>query len=303
MHNSQSSKALSNIHAVTWMMGTLLSFSTMAVCVRNLSGEMATHHMLFFRSVIGLLFLSIVILIDKKNIRIKTNKLGLHALRNLFHFGGQYGWFMGIGILPLAEVFALEFTVPIWTLIIAAIALGEKVTIRKIVAILLGTMGVVIILQPGLAIIDNASFIVLASAICYAISHTATKSLSSSDSVIAILFFMCLIQLPMGLALSIHSWAWPTAVQWLWLLPIGLTALSAHYCMAKAMQYAEASTVVTLDFLRLPIIALVGVLLYSEQLELALLIGGLCMLMGNIINLNSPPQNAIPRKLTSNDQH
>jgi drug/metabolite transporter (DMT)-like permease len=192
--------------------------------------------------------------------------------------------------LPLAEVFALEFTVPIWTLIIAAIALGEKITARKVLSILLGGLGVMVILQPGIAIINAASFIVLASAICYAVSYAATKSLSSSESVVSILFYMCLIQLPIGLVLSIPNWVWPEGLQWVWLLTIGLTALSAHYCLVNALRYAEASTVVTLDFLRLPLIAVVGALFYSEQLDVALLFGGLLMLTANIVSLKQHEQ-------------
>ncbi len=276
------------MYAVIWMIGALFSFSLMAVCVRELAGEIATCQTLLFRSVIGLLCVSIILIASKEHVNVETKKLGLHILRNIFHFAGQYGWFLGIAMLPLAEVFALEFTVPIWTLIIASIALGEKIIMRKVLSILLGSLGVVVILQPGISIIDPASFIVLASAICYAVSHTATKSLSSSDSAISILFYMCLIQLPIGLFLSITDWVWPLGIQWLWLLIIGLTALTAHYCMAKAMQHAEATTVVTLDFLRLPLIALVGVVLYSEKLELALLIGGLLMLVGNIVSLKQP---------------
>ena len=279
------------MYAVAWMSGTLLSFSLMAICARELSEEIATSQTLFFRSAIGLVCIYIILLVSKERVKIQTNRLGLHTLRNIFHFAGQYGWFLGIGLLPLAEVFALEFTVPIWTLIVASLALDEKITARKVAAIMLGTLGVVVILQLGFAIIDTASFIVLASAICYAVSHTATKSLSSSDSAIPILFYMCLIQLPIGLFLSLSSWVWPVGLQWLWLLIIGLTALSAHYCMVRAMQYAEATTVVTLDFLRLPLIALVGVLLYSEQFELSLLLGGLLMLIGNIVSLKQPAYN------------
>lgn len=273
------------------MMGTLVSFSLMAICARELSEEIPTSQTLFVRSAIGLVCISILLLVSNKRVNVQTNRLGMHTLRNIFHFAGQYGWFLGIGLLPLAEVFALEFTVPIWTLIIAALALGEKITVGKIAAIMLGTLGVVVILQPGMSIIDSASFIVLASAVCYAVSHTATKSLSLSDSAMSILFYMCLVQLPIGLALSLSGWVWPDGLQWLWLLVIGLTALTAHYCMVRAMQYAEATTVVTLDFLRLPLIALVGVLLYSEQFEFSLLIGGLLMLIGNIVSLKHPSRN------------
>jgi len=279
------------MYAVIWMIGALLSFSLMAVCARELAGEIATHQTLFFRSVIGLVCVSIILLVSKNTLKIQTNRLGLHTFRNIFHFAGQYGWFLGIGLLPLAEVFALEFTVPIWTLIVAAVALGERITARKIVSVLLGSLGVFVILQPGVSIINAASIIVLASAVCYAISHTATKSLSSSESPMSILFYMCLIQLPIGFLLSMSNWAWPVGLQWLWLLIIGLTALSAHYCMAKAMQYAEVTKVVTLDFLRLPLIALVGVFLYSEQLEIAFIMGGLFMLAGNMVSLMQPEYN------------
>ena len=276
------------MRAVIWMIGTLLSFSLMAICARELSGHITTHQTLFVRSAIGLVCISIILLVSKKRVIIQTNKFSLHIFRNIFHFAGQYGWFLGIGLLPLAEVFALEFTVPIWTLFIAAIALGEKITLRKVTAILLGSVGVLIILQPGFSIIDTASFIVLGSAICYSISHTATKSLSASESAMSILLYMCLVQLPIGLFLSVSNWIWPVGLQWLWLIVIGLSALSAHYCMVKAMQYAEVATIVTLDFLRLPLIALVGILLYSEKLEISLLLGGLLMLAGNIVSLRSP---------------
>lgn len=170
----------------------------MAIGVRELSNELAVVQMLFFRSVIGLMCLGTIFLFTKPKINLRTEKLRLHCFRNIFHFGGQYGWFLGIGLLPLAEVFALEFTVPIWTLIIATLFLGEKITWMKLISVFLGILGVLIIVRPGFAIIDWASFVVLAAAICYSISHTATKSLSSSESAFSILFYMCLIQLPIG---------------------------------------------------------------------------------------------------------
>lgn len=270
------------------MIGALASFSLMAIGARELSGELSIFQILFFRSVIGLLFISFVILYFKNKVSIRTEKIGLHSFRNVIHFFGQYGWFLGIGILPLAEVFALEFTVPIWTLIIAAIFLGEAITTTKFISVFLGMVGVLVIVQPGYAILNSASFIVLAAAICYAISHTATKSLSSSESAISILFYMCLIQLPVGLLLSLANWSWPIGEQWLWLIVIGFTALSAHYCMTKAMQYAEVTTVVTMDFLRLPFIALVGMFFYGEQFEMSLIVGGALMLIGNLIRIKRP---------------
>lgn len=268
------------------MLGALSSFCLMAVGARELTGELSVFQTLFFRSVIGLLCLLSIILFSKKKISVRTKTFRLHAFRNIFHFAGQYGWFLGIGLLPLAEVFALEFTVPIWTLIIAAVFLGEAITTKKLLSVILGMVGVLVIVQPGYAIIDSASLIVLAAAFCYAVAHSSTKSLSSSESAISILFYMCLIQLPIGLLLSLANWSWPIGEQWVWLVLIGVTALSANYCMAKAMQYAEVTTVVTIDFFRLPLIAIVGILVYSEQFELSLILGGLLMLIGNLVNIS-----------------
>ncbi len=272
------------MRAIAWMLGTLASFCLMAVSIRELSGHIPVPQTLFIRSLIGLLVVFCILAVIQQVGLIKTAKLPTHVFRNLFHFGGQYGWFLGIGLLPLAEVFALEFTVPIWTAIIASIYLHEKMTRYRVMAILLGMAGVVCIVKPGIAIIDMASFIVLGAAFCYGISHTVTKFLSATEKPIIILFYMCLIQMPIAFLLSISHWVAPSNSQWGWLVIIALTALSAHFCMTKAMQSAEVTTVVMIDFFRLPLIAIVGVLLYQEAFDVAVLVGGILMLAGNMLN-------------------
>jgi drug/metabolite transporter (DMT)-like permease len=272
--------------ALAWLAGSLSSFSLLAVGARELSGEISIFQSLFSRSVIGVVYISLILYFSKQKFSIQTDKLKLHFSRNIFHFVGQYGWFVGIGLLPLAEVFALEFTAPIWTLIIAGIFLGEKITSRKLIAVIFGLLGVLVITKPGIEVVDVASFIVLGAAVCFAVTLVCTKSLSSSESPVLILFYMSLIQLPIGFVLAISTWTWPTLQQWFWLVIIGFTALSAHYCLSKAMQYAEVSMVVTVDFLRLPLIALVGVALYAEEFEISLLLGGLLMVVGNLVSLS-----------------
>lgn len=275
------------------MVGTLLSFCAMAVGARELSGHLSVFEMLFFRSAVGLVCIGALLVPARQRLHIRAQRIGLHGLRNAFHFAGQYGWFLGIGLLPLAEVFALEFTVPIWTLLVAAVALKETITRRKLAAVVLGLTGVIVIARPGYAILDPASFIVIGAAICYAVAHTCTKSLSHSEPAISILFWMCVIQLPIALLLSLPGWQWPRDGEWPWLTVIGLTALTAHYCMTKAMRHAELGTVVTLDFFRLPLIAVVGVLLYEEPFEMALLLGGLLMLCGNLVSLGAIPHPGV----------
>ena len=277
------------MHAITWMSGSLLSFCLMAIGARELAGEIPVFQTLFVRSAVGLLCVVAILYVTKQAALIKTKALGLHVFRNGFHLAGQYGWFLGIGLLPLAEVFALEFTVPIWTAIFASIVLKETLTRRKLIAIACGLLGVLVIVQPGVAIVNVASLIVLGAAICYAIAHTSTKALSATEKPIVILFYMCLVQLPVALALSLSAWVWPVGVQWVWLVSIALSALSAHYCMVKAMHYAEITIIVTMDFLRLPLIAMLGMLLYQEHFEFAIMLGGALMLLGNLVNAWGAP--------------
>jgi len=273
------------------MIGALTSFCLMAIGARELNGQIGIFQILFFRSIVGLLVLVPIILVSNTSSKrggfLFPKRIELHVVRNLFHFAGQYGWFLGIGLLPLATVFAIEFTVPFWTIIISYLFLKESITVKKVMAVLLGILGVIIIVQPSAEGANYASLIVLGAAICYAFSHVSTKSLSNTESPLAIIFMMCLIQAPLGLFLFIEGWTTPLGIQWLWLIIIGVTALSAHYCMTKAMQHAEVTFVVTMDMFRLPLISIIGVLLYSENFSVALIMGIILIMVGNWLNIYS----------------
>ncbi len=268
------------------MTGTLVSFMGMAVGGRELSVHMATFQILFFRSLTGLFIIGAILLYRGLDL-VRTRRIGLHCLRNLSHFGGQFGWFFGIAHIPLAEVFAIEFTLPVWTLILAAVILREPLTVPRIMAVGLGILGMLVILRPGLAVVSPVSLIVLSSAVCYGLSHTLTRKIALSDHPITILFYMTLVQLPMGLVLSLNTWSPVTPAMWPWLIIVGATALTGHYCMAKALSIAHASVVVPMDFLRLPLIAFVGYLFYHETLDVFVFSGALVMLLGNIVNIRA----------------
>lgn len=271
-----------------WMAGCVLSFAFMAIGARELSQSIGTFQILLFRSVIGLAVVLLILVASRRLDRIRTDRISLHVTRNLFHFFGQYGWFLGIGLLPLADVFALEFTVPIWTLIIAVFVLQETMNRRKIFALILGVIGVAIILKPSAKLVDPAAIVALGAAACYAISHISTKSLSSSESPLTILFYMAAVQLPVALLLMGNDWIVPHGVDLFWLVVVGITALTAHYCIVRAMRLADASIVVTLDFMRLPFIGLVGVLFYNEGFDFSLVVGAALMLLANLTNLSAP---------------
>jgi drug/metabolite transporter (DMT)-like permease len=278
--------------ASAWMTGALFSFMAMAISGRELSAELGVFEILFFRSLIGLAVISLI-LRQRRWHGIRTGKIGLHSLRNLAHFGGQYGWFYGISLIPLAEVFAIEFTVPVWTAILSFFILGERLTRSRVGAILLGLTGVLVILRPGFGSITPVTLIVLLSALGYALSHSLTKKLTSSETPLIILFYMTLIQLPLGLAPALGEWVTPSTAMLPWLLLVSLSALSAHYCMSRALMHADATVVVPMDFLRLPLISMVGLWWYGEALDLWLFAGALFIVGGNLLNIHAEKSRSV----------
>ena len=273
------------MNALMWMSGALFSFCFMAVAARELSATMGTFEMLFSRAAIGLLLVTLIILKTKDHSYFKTQRVKFHFGRDITHLMGQYGWFVGVSLLPLSQVFALEFTAPLWTSILAMIFLGEILTLRRFIAIVLGFSGVFLIVNPGEGIFNFNSLYVIAAAILFSVGNTFSKSLVKTDRPLTILFYMSLIQLPIALALSYQSLIMPDAVQSFWMLVIGLTSMASHFCMSKAMQKTDLSIVVTLDFFRLPLITLVGVLLYQEAFKWVMVVGALMVFSANLINL------------------
>lgn len=267
-----------------WMAGTILSFTLLAISVRELSGEVNTFVIMFFRSLVGLVVISAIIISLKKPQYFKTLQIKTHLFRHIIHFAAQYGWFVGLAILPLAQVFAIEFTVPFWTAIIASVFLNERLNSTKIFAIVIAFLGVLLIVQPPLDRIDSASLIVLGAAICFAFAHTGTKLLSKHNPTLTIIFYMCLIQLPISAIMMIPYWEMPNLIQWGWILAVSFTALSAHFCMTQAMLTSTVTTVVTLDFIRLPFIGIVAFYLYQEPFGLLQVIGTAVIFLAMLLN-------------------
>ncbi len=283
------------LKAALWMGGTVLSFALMGVCGRELSGELNTFQILFWRSLVGGVAI-LPLLFHQGWGHVRTTRLGAQIIRNLFNFAGQYGWFYAVGVISLAEVFALEFTTPIWTALLAFLFLKESLTVSRLAAIALGFAGILLITRPGVEAIHPAAFAVLGAAVAYAVSYTMVKSLTATDSPLTILFYMTVVHLPIAFVFSLDGWIWPGSTTWPWIAMVGLSGLSAHYCMARAFQQADAMLVVPLDFLRLPLIAAVGFLFYNEALNPWVLSGAALVLAANFLNIRYAHRSEIGRR-------
>ena len=261
--------ANSNIaRVVLWMVGALLSFSAMAVSIRELAQAGFTiFEILAIRSG-GSLVVLFALLVVRPDLRVhaRPRRMGLNLLRNTVHYASQYAWALSLTMLPLAMVFALEFTMPAWTALLAVWLLHERMTPSRFGVVVFGLIGVLVILRPGIAGFNPAAFLVLAAAFGYAITMIATKQLTMTETTFGIVFWMAVIQLPLSLIGSD-----PTVFLHLeqrHILPalgVGIAGLTSHYCLSNAFRAGDATLVVPLDFMRIPLIAVVGWAFYGER--------------------------------------
>ena len=270
--------------AVGWTFGTLTSMLSMGIAARELSVELAPHHMALYRNIICLSLLA-PFAAQAAFAAVRTRRLKGHVARNTVHFGAQWCWFYGLGALPLAEVFAVEFSAPIWAALLASVFLGERVSRTRAKAIALGFVGVLVLLRPGIAIIDPASIVVLGAALGYAVAYVLTRSLVQGESALAVVWWMNVVQLPIGAALSVTDLAVPSAVLLPWLAVLGLTGLSSHFCLSRALKHGDVSVVTPLDFLRLPLAAIIAWLVYDEAVDPFLGLGATLILAANWLNI------------------
>ncbi|MCR8726338.1 DMT family transporter [Frigidibacter sp. ROC022] len=276
-----------SLRAAIWMIGSVLSFTLMAVAARKISDGLDTFEIMLYRSVIGLALVLAISALTGTRGQISARKLHLHGLRNIAHFTGQNLWLYAITVAPLAQVFALEFTMPIWAMGLSALVLGEALKARHLGVALVGFLGVLIITRPWLSGLAPGILPAAGAAVCFAGTAVATRLLTRSVSVTAILFWLTVMQATLGLvcAGSDLAIAWPAAAAWPWVAVVAATGLGAHYCMTTALGLAPARVVIPIDFARLPLAALVGYLFYNEPVTTAVFIGAAIIFLANYVNL------------------
>ena len=254
------------LKAAFWMIGAMLSFSLMAISGRELAPELNTFEIMFFRSLIGLVIVVTIGALAGTLPQIKTDRLGLHVLRNTAHFTGQNLWFLAVAFIPFSQLLALEFSTPLWVVLLAPMFLGEALTRRRLLSVGIGFGGVLIVARPDLSQLDPAISAAMACAICFACSLMATKKLTIDQSITCILFWLTLMQLGMGLVAVVLTGgvSVPQGFDYIWVITVGICGLTAHFCITKALALAPAIVVIPLDFLRLPLISLIGFLAYGS---------------------------------------
>ena len=271
--------------AAFWMAGWLLLMVVIAVAGREATRELTVFQVMAMRSVIGLAMLWPLVHRAGGLAAMRSQRLPVHVGRNVVHYAAQYGWLAALSLIPLAQLVAIEFTMPIWSALLAAALLGERLDRARIGAVVLGLAGVLVIVRPDAAHINVGQWIALGAALGFGISVVLVKSLTRTDAAIQVSFWMLVVQSAIGIVPALVVWQWPSPAGWGWVLLVAFCGTYSHYCFARAMELADATVVVPMDFLRVPFTALAGWALYAERMDLLTLAGMVLILTGNGLNL------------------
>ncbi|WP_199259949.1 DMT family transporter [Paracoccus binzhouensis] len=276
--------------AAGWMMGAVASFTLMAIAGRKVSHELDTFEILAWRSLIGMAILAAALSLRGRWQVVTLQRPGLQLLRNGAHFIAQNLWFHALFTIPLAQVFALEFTAPLWVLLLSPLLLAERLTMVRAFSALLGFLGILLVAQPGAAGLSPGLISAALAAIGFALTYICTKKLTAVVDPVCILWWMSVSQALMGLGCAGFDGriTLPSSAAAPWVALLGTTGLAAHFCIVNALRVAPATLVMPFDFLRLPVIAIVGLLLYDEPIGLAVVAGAALILVGNYINIRAP---------------
>ena len=271
--------------AAAWMAGWLSLMVVIAVAGREAMRELAVFQLMEMRSLIGIVLFAPLVRAAGGLRAMRTARLRGHVARNAVHYGAQFGWFFALTLIPLGQVVAIEFTMPIWTALLAAAFLAERLNVWKVLAVALGLLGVGLIVRPSAHGLNLGQLVALAAALGFAVSLTMVKSLTRDDSAVVIGFWMLIVQSLFGLVPALVQWRWPSADVWGWVLVVAFCGTYSHYCMTHALLHADATVVVPMDFLRVPLTALAGWLVYAERVDLLTVVGTVLILGGNLLNL------------------
>ena len=285
--------------AALWMTGAIASFTAMAISGRQVSALHDTFEIMTARSVIGFMLVVIAGGALGRLPRVRTDRLGQHLLRNLLHFTGQNLWFYAITVIPPAQVFALEFTSPIWVILLSPFVLGERLTPIGLLAAALGFVGILVVARPDFTHLDPGVLAAAGSAVFFAATLLMTKALTKGEDIISILFWLTVMQAVFGAVMAGHDGqvSWPTHATLPWLASIGLAGVVAHLCLTTALSLAPASFVAPIDFIRLPVIAVVGALIYAEPISIGVIAGGALIFFANWLTIRA---QGLARKSQSN---
>ena len=248
--------------ATLLMLGSALLFTIMIAAIRLASEEVNAFIIVFYRNLFGFIIVGPILFKNGLNL-LKTKKLKL-LLRSFVGLLAMFTWFHGVIYTPLAEAVALNFTMPLFVIIVAALVLTEKIRWRRWLATLIGFTGTLVVLKPGFEVITLGHLEILLSSLFMAIAFILVKKLSLTEPTDKIVLYMLLINTPISFIPALFFWEWPSLYIFMWLIIIGISGTLAHFMFTKSVSLVESTSIIPIDFSRLPMTAVIAYVFFLE---------------------------------------
>lgn len=284
--------------ALIFMIGATAAFTLMAVSGRELAGRLDTFEIMTYRSLIGVVVVVTIAYAGGLTGNIHARRLGLHFLRNIFHFAGQNFWFFAVGLIPFSQLFAFEFSAPLWVALLAPFFLNETLTRTRLAAAAIGFVGILLVARPDTTVMNAGIIAALMAAVAFTGVAIATKLLTRTEPTISIMFWLTTMQLAFGVICAGYDLdiRLPGEEELPWVIAVGVCGLLAHFCLTTALRLAPATVVYPLDFARLPVVAVIGMVFYDEPLLPLVFLGAAIIFAANWMNIRSETRSRDGRK-------
>ncbi|RLK55676.1 putative membrane protein [Stenotrophomonas rhizophila] len=268
------------LRAAMLMLGSTLAFGLMAIAIRYATRYVPTQEVAFFRNAFGLLAL-LPMLIRPGSAPLKTQQLPRYFLRSAIGLASMLCAFWAIGHLPISQAISLSYSTPLFVTIAAVLWLGETVRMRRWAAVIIGFIGVLIIVRPGSTTFTPGTLVAVGAAVLSSLVAIQIKQLTRVDSADTVVFYTYVFWVPLSLVPALFVWVWPTGLAWVWLVATGVLGTLGQLLWTRALRLGEVSALTPISFMQLPLVSLLGWLLFNETLDRWTVIGAGIILGAN----------------------
>ncbi len=268
------------LRAALLMLGSTLAFGLMAIAIRYATRYVPTQEVAFFRNAFGLLAL-LPMLIRPGSAPLKTQQLPRYFLRSAIGLASMLCAFWAIGHLPISQAISLSYSTPLFVTIAAVLWLGETVRMRRWAAVIIGFIGVLIIVRPGSTNFTPGTLVAVGAAVLSSLVAIQIKQLTRVDSADTVVFYTYVFWVPLSLVPALFVWVWPTGLAWVWLVATGVLGTLGQLLWTRALRLGEVSALTPISFMQLPLVSLLGWLLFNEALDRWTVIGAGIILGAN----------------------
>ncbi len=257
---------------ILWMLVSCVAFASMWVTIRLASRELHAVEIVFFRNILGLMFLTPMLLRTPGLLR--TDRMRIHLRRATSGFIATQGTFYAVANAPLATALAINYTAPLFATVGAVMFLGERIRARRVTALAVGFLGMLVVVRPGALPMTLGIGAAVISAVSTGFSLVAVRQLTATDDSRAVAAWTFIFTTPPSLIAALFVWKWPSLAAWPLLLAIGAAAAIGQLTLSRAFALAEASAVMPFDFLRFALVTAAGIALFGERYDALTLAGG-----------------------------